>query len=455
MPARTFHIMTFGCQMNVNDSDWLARALTELGYSEAPYAEAEIHILNTCSVRDKPENKVYTELGQIRLLAEQNPDRQILACVGGCVAQQVGEKLFKRSRECRLVFGTDGISVAPEAIDLLVKNPGQRLTLLDFSEAVNERESKIELGAPQPTAFINIMQGCDNYCAYCIVPFVRGRQKSRKTSVILEECRRLLDYGSRELTLLGQNVNSFGQDKEGDGTSFTELLYKVAALPGLARLRFMTPHPKDLAPELIRAFGEIPALAPRLHLPLQAGSDRILKAMGRKYDLARYMDIVKDLRKARPDIQLSTDIITGFPGETEENFLATLKVAHEVDYAASFSFAYSDRPGTRASKMEHKVPRKVALERLSRLQDWQNKNASRILAARIGLTVDVLLENDSRKSEMPDRPDISPHQSWHGRDPHGFSVNVPVPSGRSVKAGDILSVRLVGAGKYTLKGELV
>lgn len=453
--------MTFGCQMNANDSEWLTRALKDLGYAESSWDEADIHILNTCSVRGKPENKVYTELGQIRLKAERDPKREILACVGGCVAQQAGARLMSRSRECRLVFGTDGIAAAPEAIDMLVKNPGKKLTLLDFSKGFTERDDKIELGAPRPTAFVNIMQGCDNYCTYCIVPYVRGRQKSRKSPAILDECRRLIDYGAREITLLGQNVNSFGQDQEGDGTGFTDLLHQVAALPGLLRLRFMTPHPKDLAPELIRAFGEIPALAPRLHLPLQAGSDRILKAMGRKYDLAGYMGIVAALRATRPDMQLSTDIITGFPGESEEDFQATLAAVKEADFAASFSFAYSDRPGTKAGKLEDKVPHKVALERLGRLQDWQNANAARILASRIGLTVEVLLEEQSLKTEMPSRPGhpegpagdaASPRISWHGRDMHGFSVNVPLAA--PAKPGDVIRVKITGSGKHTLKGEL-
>lgn len=444
--------MTFGCQMNVNDSEWIARSLKAMGYTEAAYEDADIHILNTCSVRDKPENKVYTELGQIRLLAQAHPERDIMACVGGCVAQQVGEKLFRRSRELRLVFGTDGISATPDAINMLVQNPGKKLALLDFSKEFQERDPKIEMAPSSPTAFVNIMQGCDNFCAYCIVPFVRGRQKSRKTDIILDECRSLIDYGAREIMLLGQNVNSFGQDKQGDGTSFTELLHKVAALPGLERLRFMTSHPKDMAPELIRAFSELPALAPRLHLPLQSGSDKILKAMGRKYDLQRYMDLVRSLRAVRPDLQLSTDIIVGFPGEEEDDFNATMQAMQEADFSASFSFAYSDRPGTRASEMENKVPHKLALERLARLQDWQNRNASRILDAKLGETVRVLFEGASLKSAMPGLNDE--HQSWHGRDAHGFSVNVPVPAGRMLKPGDMADVKITGTGKHTLKGEI-
>lgn len=453
--------MTFGCQMNVNDSEWLARALKELGHLETGYDEADIHILNTCSVRGNPENKVYTELGKIRLKASANPDKNILACVGGCVAQQVGEKLFRRSRECRLVFGTDGIAAAPEAIAMLVQNPEQRLTLLNFSDGFSERDGKIELAAPKPSAFVNIMQGCDNYCAYCIVPYVRGRQKSRQTPAIIDECKRLIDYGTREITLLGQNVNSFGQDNEGDGTSFTELLYKVAALPGLKRLHFMTPHPKDLAPELIRAFGEIPTLSPRLHLPLQSGSDRILKSMGRKYDLARYMGIVQELRNIRPDIQLSSDIITGFPGETEEDFQATLDAARAASFASSFSFAYSDRPGTRGSKMENKVPHKVALERLARLQQWQKENTARILQSRIGLTAEVMLEGKSLKPPVPGQPDRDPateankYINWYGHDMHGFSVNVPLAAESDPKVGDIVAVRITWGSKHNLKGKKI
>lgn len=454
--------MTFGCQMNVNDSDWLARSLSAMGFEESPFEDARIIILNTCSVRDKPENKVYTELGRIRLLAREHPERGIFACVGGCVAQQVGTRLFHRSKELRLVFGTDGIAQAPEAIRLISGQPDKKITLLDFQSGYEEREPLIELGKPVSSAYVNIMQGCDNFCSYCIVPYVRGRQKSRKTAAVLEECTRAIEYGASEITLLGQNVNSFGQDKEGDGTSFTELLHKVAALPGLRRLRFITPHPKDLAPELIRAFGEIDILAPRLHLPLQSGSDRILKRMGRKYDLARYMDIVDKLREVRPDIQLSTDIIVGFPGESAADFEATLLAAQRADFAASFSFVYSDRPGTKAEKLKNKVERPLALERLSVLQDWQNSNTSIILNKMIGKSAEVLIEGQSLKPEMPGHESAGnehaeanrAHISMHGRDAYGFSVNIAVDPASGVKPGDMASVRITGAARHTLKGEL-
>ena len=442
---KRFHILTFGCQMNANDSAWLARALTDRGHVESSREEADIHILNTCSVRAKPEEKVYTELGRIALLAQKNPERKILACVGGCVAQQCGEKLFTRSRELRLLFGTDGLAAAPEAIGLLLADPRRKITLLDFNETFAEQGHKLQAAATGPTAFVNIMRGCNNFCAYCIVPLVRGRQKSRSCEDILAECRTLIAGGAREITLLGQNVNSFGQDSMGDGSSFTTLLHRVAELPGLARLRFMTSHPKDMAPDLIQAFACIPLLAPRLHLPLQSGSDRMLKAMGRGYTRTEYMALVRALHQARPDMYISTDIIVGFPGESEQDFADTLEAMQEADFCASFSFVYSDRPGTRAAALPDKIPPALALERLSRLQAWQNRNSARILEAMRGQSAHVLLEGPSLKN---------PVSSWSGREAHDFAVNLCIPPTREAAPGDMLKIRITGSGKHTLKGEL-
>ena len=248
MIDNSFHIITFGCQMNVHDSQWLARALEARGFCEAPLEEARVVVVNTCSVREKPEQKVMSTLGRIRQVTGNSP--RVLVAVTGCVAQQLGEKLF--SRQVRLVAGSDGISGAPQAIERLLDEPALRLSLLDFTSHYVEREP----GADTPSApvgFVNIMQGCDNFCAYCIVPYTRGRQKSRLTPAILDECRHLLDRGAREITLLGQNVNAFGRDTHGDGVSFAALLEKVAALPGLKRLRYVTPHPKDMGPEDVAA----------------------------------------------------------------------------------------------------------------------------------------------------------------------------------------------------------
>ena len=447
MNARSFHIMTFGCQMNVNDSFWLSRSLTRLGFQETGFEDARIFILNTCSVREKPEQKVYSLLGRIRRATKNNPNA--LVAVGGCVAQQIGQEFFRRFPQVRLVFGTDGIVNAPNAIVKLVADPALHISLLDFSEQYPERDACLsDNGKPAAaSAFVNIMQGCDNFCAYCIVPYTRGRQKSRSVAAIMNECQALLANGAREITLLGQNVNSFGKDRQGAGTSFCELLHQVAALPGLERLRFVTPHPKDLAHDVIRAFAELPNLCPRLHLPLQSGSDRILKRMGRKYDMAQYLDLVKALRAARPDIALSTDIIVGFPGETEEDFQDTLNAMREADFATSFSFCYSDRPGTAATRLAGKIDEDTKAERLSRLQNWQTRRTAEILKSAIGRRTDILLES---KSRMPSEKGFS----WQGRDPWGFVVNVvlnendmPDPAGR------FLPVRITAAKKHSLFAE--
>lgn len=395
-PSRTFHIQTFGCQMNASDSDWLARSLKARGFVESPFNEASVYILNTCSVRDKPEQKVYSELGRIARRCKVLGRENVTVCVGGCVAQQVGAPLIKRFPQVRLLFGTDGIARAPEAISRLLEEPRLRLSLLDFAGEYEEREQADLNGSPA-SAFVNIMQGCDNFCTYCIVPYVRGRQKSRQPGAVLDECRELLDRGVREITLLGQNVNSYGQDGPGGELGFAGLLRQVAALPELERLRFVTPHPKDIAPEVIAAFGELESLCPRLHLPLQSGADAILKKMGRRYDTAKYMEIVRALRRARPDILLTTDIIVGFPGETEEDFQATMRMMQEVDFAASFSFVYSDRPHAKAVLLPGKVERQVALERLSRLQEWQNEANDRALASQVGKTLIVLVEGRSQR----------------------------------------------------------
>lgn len=451
MAQGTFHIITFGCQMNVNDSFWLSRSLQRRGFVESPLEEAEIVILNTCSVRDKPEQKVYAALGRIKYETRRVPNS--FAVVAGCVAQQIGVGFFERFPQVRLVVGGDGLAMAPDAIERLHADPALRLNLTDFSEVYPERDPALPAhgeGDIPPVAYVNIMQGCDNFCTYCIVPFTRGRQKSRSPEAILDECRALIDNGAKEITLLGQNVNSYGLDRHASGdTSFAQLLRRVAELPGLARLRFVTPHPKDLSPDVIAMFAELPNLCPRLHLPLQAGSDRVLARMNRKYDMARYMSLVESLRAARPDIALSTDLIVGFPGETEEQFQETLEAVRAVDFMSSFSFCYSDRPGTAASRHEEKVDPAEKLHRLERLQALQEGLSSKWLKARVGCETDVLLEGISRKQDGED----AGSESWQGRDPWGDAVNVSLPSGVGAP-GLILPVRIVADKKHSLVGEV-
>ncbi|UZP68690.1 tRNA (N6-isopentenyl adenosine(37)-C2)-methylthiotransferase MiaB [Desulfovibrio mangrovi] len=446
MIERTFHIMTFGCQMNSNDSDWLKRSLVSRGFTEAAQPEeASVFILNTCSVREKPEQKVYSLLGRIQTMTKGRED--ILVAVGGCVAQQVGRGFFNRFKQVRLVFGTDGLASAPQALDRLVEEPQVRMSLLDFSEDYPEKDQEWSDGDVPAAGFVNIMQGCDNFCAYCIVPYTRGRQKSRSSQVVLDECRSLVSRGMRDITLLGQNVNSFGQDSHGDGTSFAALLHQVADIEGLERLRFVTSHPKDIADEVIDAFGTRENICPRLHLPMQSGSDRILKSMGRKYDITRYRSIVEKLRAARPDLQLTTDIIVGFPGETEEDFLQTLHVAQEIGFAQSFSFNYSDRPGTRAEMLADKVAKEVMQDRLQRYQDWQSEYTEQILQSMVGRKLDVLFEGMSKKPGGDEQ-----NEAWQGRDVFGQLVHVTLPSG-SAMAGKIMPVTITEAKKHSLIGE--
>ena len=537
MQNRTFHIQTYGCQMNASDSDWLARSLTARGFTEAPFDEASVFILNTCSVRDKPEKKVYSELGRIARRTKLAGRTDVTVCVGGCVAQQVGPALIKRFPQVRLLFGTDGIARAPESVSRLMEDPSLRLSLLEFANEYEEREEARMSNSPA-SVFVNIMQGCNNFCTYCIVPYVRGRQKSRAPEAILAECRTLLEGGAREITLLGQNVNSYGLDGiggvggVGDGADvlghtrsaesrgpggdigFAGLLRQVAALPGLERLRFVTPHPKDIAPDVIAAFGELEVLCPRLHLPLQSGSDAILKKMGRHYDTARYLDIVRALRQARPDILLTTDIIVGFPGETEEDFQATMRLMEEVGFAASFSFVYSDRPRAKAALLPGKVERAVALDRLARLQAWQNEANDRVLASQVGHEVAVLIEGPSQRpmghyaerfqnestlvspettdkppmnGQMPDATGLAPvkgtlapgaetvtpeaalvggvgssmsaeWESWQGKTPHGLIVNINLPPARGASPrsggweGVLVRAVIGSAARHSLKG---
>ncbi|MEF3698114.1 tRNA (N6-isopentenyl adenosine(37)-C2)-methylthiotransferase MiaB [Desulfolutivibrio sp.] len=440
-----FHVITFGCQMNVGDSDWLSRSLVAKGLTPAPEDEADLIIINTCSVREKPELKVYSILGRLAEYALEKP--YLFIAVGGCVAQQIGTKLWRRFPLVRLVFGADGLAAAPQAILRLITEPGLRISLLDFTDTYPERQAAWPEETVPAQAFVTIMQGCDNFCAYCIVPFVRGRQKSRHSAAVVAECRELAARGAREITLLGQNVNSYGLDASGDGASFASLLHRVAAVDGIARLRFTTSHPKDLSPEVIAAFAELPALCPSLHLPLQSGSDAVLRRMGRKYDTARYLRLVEDLKKSRPDISLSTDIIVGFPGETEEDFQQTMDMVRTVGFESGFSFMYNDRPGVAATRFDPKIPMEIKAERLARLQVLLDDLHTAALAARVGTRTKVLVEGASRKPK-PGRP------SWRGREPGNRVVDFEY-AGPGDPTGTFVTVDILEAKKHSLRGKAV
>ncbi|MCR4666672.1 MAG: tRNA (N6-isopentenyl adenosine(37)-C2)-methylthiotransferase MiaB [Desulfovibrio sp.] len=438
----TFHILTFGCQMNVNDSLWLAGVLSARGGKEADVGTADVICLNTCSVREKPEIRVKNMLSQICGSRKANPP--LLIAVLGCVAKQHGEDLLSFPN-VRLVAAADHLFELPDVIEKILQNPDQRVALLDFTEDFVEREEGIPLFSA-PTAYVNIMQGCDNFCTYCIVPYTRGRQRSREAGAVLSECRQKIGYGAKELVLLGQNVNAFGLDAcRGHKTqrpSFARLCQEVAALPGLQRLRYTSPHPKDMTEEDIAAFSTLPALCPSLHLPMQAGSDRILRRMGRGYTRKDFLLLVERLKNARPDIALSTDIIVGFPGETEEDLNETLSLMEACGFVSSYSFCYSDRPEARASTFPDKISQETKVKRLEAVQSLQEELSRKWLASRCQTETDILLEGPSKR-------DAEGRKSWQGRDPYNCLVHVHLPEDAG-KRGESVPVRIREAGKHCL-----
>jgi tRNA-2-methylthio-N6-dimethylallyladenosine synthase len=440
-----YHIQTYGCQMNVSDSSWLERSLKSAGFEKTFIEEnADFFIINTCSVREKPEQKVYSQLGRLKEYNERNSS--VFACVGGCVAQQVGRGFFERFPFVRLVFGPDGLAMVPHALQRLENDRFLKISLLDFEDHYPERKEDWPDTMP-PQAFVNIMQGCDNFCAYCVVPYTRGRQKSRSSKDIIRECRELISLGVKEITLLGQNVNSFGLDKNGLEITFARLLKEINYLHGLKRLRFTTSHPKDMSADLIKAFGELENLCPQHHLPLQSGSNKILESMGRKYTRERYLDLVTGLRQARPDIALSTDLIVGFPGETNDDFQETLDMINIVGFDSSFSFKYSDRPGVRSALMTPKITDEVKSSRLDVLQKLQDEWTKKKLSQKIGTRDQILIEGPSKKQ----KPGVC---SWQGRDSGGRVVNIDLKT-REDFTGRILEVEFVRSKRHSLEGEVV
>ncbi len=371
----TFHVTTFGCQMNARDSEKLVGILSEIGYVEAEDERADFVIYNTCTVRENADNKVWGRLGYLKSYKKQNPETIIGLC--GCMMQEQGvvEKIEKEYKHVNLVFGTHNIYKFAELACKTLQSKGLVVDVWKENDKIVE-----DLPMKRKFSFksgVNIMFGCDNFCSYCIVPYVRGREKSREPKDIIREIERLVADGVCEVMLLGQNVNSYGKNLE-HPMSFADLLREVNKIEGLERIRFMTSHPKDLSDDLILAMKECDKVCGHMHLPLQSGSDRILEIMNRHYDKAKYLDIVRKLREAVPDIAITTDIIVGFPGETEEDFQETLNVVKEVGYDSAFTFIYSKRTGTRAAKMDNQVPTDVVKDRFNRLlEEVQSISAER------------------------------------------------------------------------------
>lgn len=392
-----YYIESYGCQMNAHDSEKIAGMLTAMGYHAAEKKEeADLILFNTCCVREHAEKRVFGNVGALKKQKDENPGLIIAVC--GCMMQQpeVAKKLYDRYPFVNLVFGTHSLHELPMLLSLALQ--GERPL------SVHDTQGEVIEGLPVKrvpgvSASINIMYGCNNYCSYCIVPYVRGRERSRQPEHILEEARTLVGQGYSEIQLLGQNVNSYGKDL---GTiSFAKLLGEINEVEGIRRIRFMTSHPKDLSDELIEAMATLDKVCDHIHLPVQAGSDRILHLMNRKYTRAQYLTLVEKLRKANPNIELTTDIIVGFPGETEADFQETLSLVEEVGFSAAFTFMYSPRSGTKAAIMEGQIEQTVKKERLHRLNALQEQMTRKTNERYIGKTGEVLVEGcDMRKEPM-------------------------------------------------------
>ncbi|WP_298272500.1 tRNA (N6-isopentenyl adenosine(37)-C2)-methylthiotransferase MiaB [Geobacter sp.] len=435
---KLLYIETFGCQMNVSDSEKIASLLKGLGYTSTDdSSRADLIILNTCSVRAKAEEKVYGHLGSFKGMKREK--KGLLLGVGGCVAQQEGERLLKKVPWLDLVFGTHNLHLLPEMVR--AAEHGERRAEVQFIDS----DTRLDLfpGGEADggiTRFVTVMQGCDNFCSYCIVPYVRGREVSRRSSDIFAEICSAVAAGVKEVTLLGQNVNSYGLNADGE-ISFAELLRRIAAIDGLERIRFTTSHPKDISRELIACFAELPKLCGHIHLPAQAGSDAVLARMNRGYTRRQYLGMVSDLKRARPGIQITGDIIVGFPGETEEDFEQTLSLVEEVDYADLFTFIYSERPGTKAAELSGAIPRKEKQQRFDRLQELLRVMTRRRNESFVGTRQKVLVEGVSKRGDQ-----------LFGRTDGNRVVNFPADP---ALVGEIAEVAITFGYQNSLLGERV
>jgi tRNA-2-methylthio-N6-dimethylallyladenosine synthase len=448
------YIETFGCQMNERDSEIMGQMLCNADYSPTnDIQQADVIVINTCSIREKAEQKVYSLLGRLKKLKEKNPS--LIISVAGCVAQQEGERLQARMPQVDIVLGPQQIYRLPELVSMAALK-GKPLMAVDLSPAfeipryaapspaISRQKDARPASSVHFKKFVTIMQGCNNFCTYCVVPYTRGRETSRKPDDIIAEITALTEQGVKEVTLLGQNVNSYGKSPD-DGqiyASFPELLRKVAAIENIKRIRFTTSHPKDLSPELIECFAEVEKLCPHFHLPVQSGSNHILKRMNRRYTVEQYLAKVAALHQVRPDIALTTDIIVGFPGETDEDFQATMDLLETVRYHGAFSFKYSDRPQARAVAFDNKVAEEVKSERLSCLQERQNQISLQRNRAYEGSIQQVMIEGQSKNGDG----------QWSGRTINNIIVNFAGPA--ALSAGQEVRVGISEGLLHSLRGVL-
>ncbi|WP_086619637.1 tRNA (N6-isopentenyl adenosine(37)-C2)-methylthiotransferase MiaB [Erythrobacter tepidarius] len=432
---KTYRVKSFGCQMNVYDGERMGELLAERGITPAPEGEeADLVILNTCHIREKAAEKVYSDIGRLVAAGKENGKAPLIA-VAGCVAQAEGEEIMARAPAVSIVVGPQAYHRLPEMLDKATK--GERATDTDMP-AIAKFDALPARRKRGPSAFLTVQEGCDKFCTYCVVPYTRGAEISRPWRHLLDEAQKLVEAGAKEITLLGQNVNAWrGEDDKGRPVGLGGLIRRLAGIDGLLRIRYTTSHPNDMDDDLIAAHGEVAKLMPYLHLPVQSGSDRVLKAMNRQHTAESYLRLIERFRAARPDIALSGDFIVGFPGETEAEFQDTLNIVDQVRYAACFSFKYSPRPGTPAAKMDGQIAPEVMDERLQRLQQRIGAHQYAFNQASVGKRCEVLVERPGRHAGQ-----------WLGKSP--WLQSVWFESAAAI--GEMVEVELAEAGPNSLKG---
>ncbi len=449
--SKKLYIKTYGCQMNVYDSQRMVDLLSPLGYemTETPN-EADMAILNTCHIREKAEQKVFSDLGRLRIVKDERAEsgKDMMIAVGGCVAQAEGAEIIRQAPYVSMVFGPQAYHKLPEMIAKTTRERDIKLGLKKNIGVVNTDfpvESKFDF-LPQPTtstisSFVSVQEGCDNFCTFCVVPYTRGAEYSRPVADILNDTRRLVSLGTKEVTLLGQNVNAFhGISPNSNDVEWGlgRLIYELAEIEGLERIRYTTSHPMDMDEELIKAHGEVPQLMPYLHLPIQSGSNRVLEAMNRRHTTAQYLDVIEKLRKARPDIAMSSDFIVGFPGETKEDHNETLDLVRAVNYAQAYSFKYSIRPGTPAGAMDLQVPEPVKVERLAELQNLLNEQQLAFNQSKVGTKQQILVDREGKYDGQ-----------LRGKTPFMQSVHF---DGNERLQGEMIEVLITGALPNSVSG---
>ena len=433
---KKFHIKSFGCQMNVYDGERMSELLVDQGMSAAKDAEeADLVVLNTCHIREKAVDKVYSDIGRLRRKDGTSP----MIAVAGCVAQAEGKEISRRAPSVDIVVGPQAYHRLPELME--VAKSGKKALDTDMP-AVSKFDVLPTRGKQaRPTAFLTVQEGCDKFCTYCVVPYTRGAEISRPWADLIDEAKALVDGGAREITLLGQNVNAWsGEDDKGKMQGLDGLIRALDRIPDLKRIRYMTSHPNDMTDGLIAAHGDVAKLMPFLHLPVQSGSDRMLKAMNRSHSARSYLDILEKMREVRPDIALSGDFIVGFPGESDQDFEETLQIVRDANYSQAFSFKYSPRPGTPAAGMDDQIAPEVMDERLQRLQALLNEQQYAFNQQTVGRTTDILLE---RKGKLDGQ--------LIGKTPWLQSAHIISPD---LEIGDLVEIEITQAGPNSLTGQI-